>query len=85
VVTAVLGCYNDSTAAMGTAAGWVGMTADHDDVTRENCAALCFGQHRSVGTPNRRVPSHHLLMSTFRTECFSACDLEISEKFHTFD
>jgi hypothetical protein len=49
VVTTVLGCYNDSTAAMSAAAGWVGMSADHDDVTRENCAALCFGQHRSVG------------------------------------
>lgn len=52
-VTAVLGCYNDSTAAMATAAGWVDTGAqhkgDHDDVTHENCAALCFGQHRSVG------------------------------------
>lgn len=50
VVTSMIGCYNDSSAVMIAETRWLSMSADHDDVTRENCAALCFSQHRSIGT-----------------------------------
>ena len=46
--SAVLGCFNDSSAGMISATGWEPARGDHDDVTRANCALLCFGQHRSI-------------------------------------